>query len=69
MIIEPRLKEYAKLKGRQWADDGKMIKYYRADERQGLIRAKARRKGGYAKLVATYNKARIEPILMILLTN
>ena len=38
MQIEERLKEYAKLKDGQWAE---LVKFHRAQERQGLIRAKA----------------------------
>jgi polypeptide N-acetylgalactosaminyltransferase len=38
LIIESRLKEYAKLRGGQWAEK---VKFFRANERQGLIRAKA----------------------------
>lgn len=39
-VIEGKLKEYAQLKGGQWQDK---VKWFRASERQGLIRAKARR--------------------------
>lgn len=37
LIIEPRLREYVKLRGGPWAEK---VRFFRAQERQGLIRAK-----------------------------
>jgi len=38
LIIEPRLREYVKIRGGLWAEK---VRFFRAQERQGLIRAKA----------------------------
>jgi len=38
--IETQLKEYSKLKGGNW---GELVKFFKTEERQGLIRAKVRK--------------------------